>query len=164
MDREEGAGGRGGGQMTEIQKGEEGFGKVVKMDEEHEAELQRLNHIQKQRMKEELWERSWKEGRGEAITWFLSRRGGVTQKSWEKKKFRNLFVCMSARAHRASTDSEQRCNQHRTLPRALIHCWMLIITPDDRGNKSTGLVYCKCTHTKCYRGSLLISSLQGNND
>lgn len=44
----------GGGLMTEIQKGEEGFGKVVKMDEECEAELQRLNHIQKQRTKEEL--------------------------------------------------------------------------------------------------------------
>lgn len=40
--------------MTAIEKGEEGFRKVLKMDEEREAELQRLNWIQKQRMKEKL--------------------------------------------------------------------------------------------------------------
>lgn len=94
---------RGGGVTgTTYDKDTETGVKVVKMDEEHEAELQRLNQIQKQRrtVRVELKER---EGRSNNLISLLLR--GCNSEVFGEKLLNSFVYIPARRACGASTDS-----------------------------------------------------------
>lgn len=92
----------GGGYGTTYDKDTETGVKVVKMDEEHEAELQRLNQIQKQRrtVRVELKER---EGRSNNLISLLLR--GCNSEVFGEKLLNSFVYIPARRACGTSTDS-----------------------------------------------------------